>query len=145
MTKYFKFLLGSTCWTLLNVLPALATITGVISVNANDYSGTKFNVSRPRTCTFYANGSWTSSSNEGFHSPAGNPKYPKAPSNFKLPNYPQGALIVRRFNGTYQYIGLEKTIRFTKDELVRFMINDAKDGQAHSDNDGTIQLEYDCE
>lgn len=120
-------------------------IEGCFSVEAASPKGTCFqNLStQSLRVKFSAAGEWTYNPNFGFHSAAGHPNYPKATANYKLPDFPEGSLIVRRGNASFQNIGTEATIELNPMETVFFLCND--DGiwgevAGHADNQGSVSV-----
>jgi hypothetical protein len=120
-------------------------IEGCFTVESASPKGTYFqNLSDQSVrVKFSAAGQWTYNPNVGFHSAAGHPNYPKGTENYKLPGFPEGSLIVRRANGSFQYIGTVSTIELNPMEVVSFVCND--DGTwgevgGHGDNQGCISI-----
>jgi hypothetical protein len=120
-------------------------VEGSFSIEASSPKGTYFqNLSNQSLrVKFSAAGEWTYNPNVGFHSAAGHPDYPQATANYKLPGFPEGSLIVRRGNASFQYVGTEATIELNPMETVSFVCND--DGRwgeigGHSDNQGSISV-----
>jgi hypothetical protein len=120
-------------------------VEGSFSVEAASPKGTYFQnfSNQSLRVKFSAAGEWTYNPNVGFHPAAGHSDYPQATANYKLPGFPEGSLIVRRGNASFQYVGTEATIELNPMETVFFLCND--DGLwgevgGHSDNQGSISV-----
>lgn len=118
-------------------------------VYATSPKGTRFtnNQSSTKTYNFFAKGTW--SYNPGVkkkYGAEGDTDYTKA-KGYKLPGVAEGSLIVRRQNGSYQYVGAEKALTLDAVESVWFTINEANEGQGekYNDNTGFLTVEWECE
>lgn len=104
----------------------------------------------PETYKFFATGKWSYNRTAGLeHNAGGYSERPNALDNYKLPGAPEGALIVRRSDGSYELISTERQLLLQSQEKVDFTINDATDGarnqDSYSDNSGTLKVEWTCE
>jgi len=123
---------------------------GQFRVSASSFQGSPFTnpVNRPASIEFSAAGEWTFWPDQGFHSAAGNPGYPVASqsgADYKLPSAALGSLIVLRSNGTYEYVGVKRTIRLGALERVFFVMNDSKIYSAsYQDNKGALNVRWNC-
>lgn len=126
-------------------------IHGNIDVEASSPQGTLFTNERSsiETYNFFAQGEWSYNQKLGLlHNPGGHPEYQKATDDYKLPGFPEGALIVRR-KDVYEFIGTEAKLILQPNERIYFTINDATDKasdfDSYSDNSGTLTVEWSCE
>jgi hypothetical protein len=115
-------------------------------VDAKSHQGHRFQNTQPSTETyeFSASGRWTYKNTlpDQPHGPEGYPIL--ATDNYYLPGYKEGALIVRRENGSYEFIGSRAELTLVSGETVFFIINDTKDGWSYGDNEGTLTVEWNC-
>jgi hypothetical protein len=124
--------------------------TGEIEVHANDPRGTRFenrNSSR-QTYEFTAVGSWTYNNKvQGLHGPNGIQGL-NATDKYNLPGSPEGALVVRKEDGTYQFIGRYEELTLESGESIVFTINDEieedEPSRGYNDNDGTLTVAWNC-
>ncbi len=118
---------------------------GNFEVVADSPQGTEFkNTNQSRVIQFNASGSWTYAPGEGWHSANGHPKHKLANSNYLLPGYPEGSLIVRRGDDRYEEIGTEKKLFLEPNEIVSFLINDASNSDFFKDNKGELKIDWHC-
>lgn len=120
-------------------------VEGCFTVDAASPTGTSFqNLSHQSVrVKFSAAGEWTYNPHVGFHSAMGHPNYPRATKNYKLPGSPEGSLILRRSNASFQYVGKEATIELNPMETVFFVCNDNGcwgEVGGHYDNRGSISV-----
>jgi len=127
------------------------SVTGTIEVKADSPQGTLFINRRSSTekYDFFAKGQWSYNKQlELLNGPGGHPRYTEASKSYKLPKYPEGALIIRKQDGSYQWIGTQAELTLKPGEKVFFTINDATDGasdsDSYSDNGGTLRVEWSC-
>jgi hypothetical protein len=119
---------------------------GNIEVVADSPRGKEFKNKNKSPVTYYfkASGSWTYAPGEGWHDANGHPKHKLANSNYLLPGYPEGSLIVRRGDGRYEEIGTEKKLSLESNETVFFLINDASNSEFSKDNKGELKIDWHC-
>lgn len=125
---------------------------GKFSVSANSDEGIPFTNpwAEQRTFTFTASGIWTYNPSQGFHTAAGHSKYQNASSNYKLPNFPEGSLLIKRKQADgsekYEYVGSSKTISLGPSERIVFVMNDSYNGgNNYLDNQGELLISYSSE
>jgi Matrixin len=124
-------------------------LKGSFDTYANSNQGTSFTNTSDEVLqySFQARGTWTYNPTQGLHSAAGHPSYQKASSNYKMPNVPEGALIIRRLssNGVekYEYAGKFITLTLSPGEKIWFVMNDSYyGGDNYADNQGQVTVSY---
>lgn len=124
-------------------------LKGSFNAYANANQGVSFTNTADEVLqySFQARGTWTYNPTQGFHGAAGHSSYQRASSNYKMPNVPEGALIIRRLssNGVerYEYIGNSTTVTLNPREEIWFVMNDSyHGGNNYADNQGQITVSY---
>jgi hypothetical protein len=120
-----------------------------IIVNATSRQGSCFQNTHffTQTYEFFADGEWSHHPNTT-NDAGGHPNLKYATSNYRLPNYPEGALIVRRDDEKYEFIGTETELELKRGEKVFFTINDdtteGSEFDRFRDNKGSLKVDWNC-
>jgi len=122
--------------------------TGDFLVHAND-SGYDFRneTTSRQTYEFTADGRWTYNPSLELHGPNGRQDL-TATEGYNLPGFAEGALVVRREDRTYQFIGRHAALDLEPGESIVFtindMINEDNPSLGYNDNEGTLKVTWNC-
>ncbi|MGJ5634735.1 hypothetical protein [Nostoc sp. CALU 1950] len=118
---------------------------GIFNVPANSQQGfpVKNSGNRRLKIDLNARGKWQYAPSAGLNSPEGHSI--QQDETYRLPSAPQGSLIIRREENTYEYIGKQKEIFLEPQETVFLTINDKRDENSYLDNEGEIKVSWSCD
>ncbi len=94
---------------------------------------------------FTASGQWTYNPGVGMHGAGGHPSYPNAGRGYRMPGRPEGGLIARRGNGSYEFVGQQAILNVAAGETISLTINDDEggvQGAGFRDNQGAVTVQW---
>ncbi len=121
--------------------------SGILQVAANDLSGTPWTnlANNSVRVQFTASGQWTYNPGVGMHGAGGHPRYLNAGRGYRMTGRPEGALIARRGNGSYEFVGQQGVLTVAANEKISLTINDDEggvQGAGFRDNQGVITVQW---
>lgn len=83
-------------------------------------------------------GNWTGGGENPLHDANGTSREPEYRERLIAPQFNVGALLMRRSNGRYEFVGRGGDFRIREGEIVNFVFNDYPD--AYGNNEGCLDL-----
>jgi hypothetical protein len=121
--------------------------SGTLQVPANSLPGVPWanTSSNSVRVQLTASGQWTYNPGVGMHGAGGHPSYPNAGRGYRMPGRPEGALIARRGNGSYEFVGQQAILTVAAGETISLTINDDEggvQGAGFRDNQGAVTVQW---
>jgi hypothetical protein len=121
--------------------------SGTLQVPANSLPGVPWanTFGNSVRVQFTASGQWAYNPAVGMHGAGGHPRYSNAGRGYRMPGRPEGALIARRGNGSYEFVGQQAILTVAAGETISLTINDDEggvQGAGFRDNQGAVTVQW---